>query len=105
MIGAPAPGSFVHVAHVGLDAHGRVESTPNAEPGWTMLLQELQGFGVTEKMVAEDFDYVEGFLAGAKASLVQELNKTNATAAAGGRRVPTGVCFALFLRDVGQVLI
>ena len=70
-----------------------------------MLLQELQGFGVTEKMVAEDFDYVEGFLAGAKASLVQELNKTNATAAAGGRRVPTGVCFALFLRDVGQVLI
>ncbi|PIL29200.1 hypothetical protein GSI_09249 [Ganoderma sinense ZZ0214-1] len=86
MIGAPSPGSFVHVAHVGLDAQGRVESSPGMDPGWTMLLEELQGFGVTEKMAAKDFNFVEGFLAGAKASLVQELNKT--TAAAGPRRAP-----------------
>lgn len=85
MIGAPNPGSFVHVAHVGLDAQGRVESSPGVDPGWTLLLEDLQGFGVTEKMVAKDFDFVEGFLAGAKASLVQELNKTTA----GGQRVPT----------------
>ena len=88
MISSPAPGTFVHVSHVGLDAKGQIESTPNIEPGWTMILEELQGYGVTEKMVDEDFDFVEGFLAGAKASLVQELKKTT-TAAAKIRRTPT----------------
>ncbi|TBU63385.1 hypothetical protein BD310DRAFT_973511 [Dichomitus squalens] len=88
MISGPNPGSFVHVAHVGLDAQGRVESTPNVEPGWTMILEELQGYGVTEKMVEKDFNFVEGFLAGAKASLIQELDKTT-TAAANIKRAPT----------------
>lgn len=88
MISSPTPGTFVHVAHVGLDAKGQIESSPNIEPGWTMILEELQGYGVTEKMVDEDFDFVEGFLAGAKASLVQELKKTTA-AAAKIRRTPT----------------
>ena len=94
MISAPSPGSFVHVAHVGLDAKGKVESTPNVEPGWTMILEELQGYGVTEKMVDKDFNFVEGFLAGAKASLIQELNKTTA-AAAKVTRLPTGSSFLI----------
>ncbi|RDX42841.1 hypothetical protein OH76DRAFT_1257771 [Lentinus brumalis] len=88
MISAPTPGTFMHVAHVGLDAKGQIESTPNIEPGWTMIVEELQGYGVTEKMVDEDFDFVEGFLAGAKASLVQELRKTT-PAAAKITRMPT----------------
>ncbi|KAI0753298.1 hypothetical protein C8Q80DRAFT_1267709 [Daedaleopsis nitida] len=82
MISAPSPGTFVHVAHVGLDEKGRIESTPNLEPGWTMILEELHGYGVTDNMVAKDFNFVEGFLAGAKASLVQELQKTSAAAKA-----------------------
>ncbi|KAJ8489874.1 hypothetical protein ONZ51_g2669 [Trametes cubensis] len=67
MISAPAPGTFMHVAHIGVGDNGRIEATPNVEPGWTMVLEELQGYGVDEKMGAQDVDFVEGFLAGAKA--------------------------------------
>lgn len=90
MISAPSPGTFVHVAHVGLDEKGRIDATPNLEPGWTMILEELHGYGVTDNMVEKDFNFVEGFLAGAKASLVQELHKTSIAAKI--RRSPTGEC-------------
>ena len=106
MISAPAPGSFVHVAHVGLDATtGRLEASAQGtcasdEPGWTMILEELHGFGVAAeeiKMVERrnSFDFLEGFLAGAKASLIQELRKTSAlvpcaSAAKGPKRSHAG---------------
>lgn len=93
MISSPTPGTFVHVSHVGLDAKGRFESTANIEPGWTMILDELEGYGVTGNMGEKDFDFVEGFLAGAKASLVQELKKTSTAAKI--RRTPTGMRRAL----------
>ena len=54
-----------------------------------MILDELEGYGVTGNMVEKDFDFVEGFLAGAKASLVQELKKTSTAAKI--RRTPTGM--------------
>ncbi|KAI0768185.1 hypothetical protein BD413DRAFT_614531 [Trametes elegans] len=81
MISGPAPGTFVHVAHVGVDDAGRLETSANIEPGWTMILEELQGYGVQggEKMAGHDLDFVEGFLAGAKASLVKELQNTPPT--------------------------
>ena len=89
MISAPAPGTFMHVAHIGVGDNGRIEATPNVEPGWTMVLEELQGYGVDEKMGAQDVDFVEGFLAGAKAKaklgLVQGVDvaaKTKSTSAA-----------------------
>ena len=93
----------MHVAHVGLDGAGRIEASQNVEPGWTMILEELHGFGVPPeeiKMVErrDSLDFVEGFLAGAKASLVQELRKTS-TAARSKRShageflsVPRGTC-------------
>ncbi|OSD00482.1 hypothetical protein PYCCODRAFT_684034 [Trametes coccinea BRFM310] len=76
MISSPAPGTFMHVAHMGIDSDGCIDASPNVEPGWTMILEELQGYGVSEKMVSHDLDFVEGFLAGAKAKLVQELQST-----------------------------
>ncbi|KAI0357780.1 hypothetical protein OH77DRAFT_1435541 [Trametes cingulata] len=96
MISAPAPGTFVHVSHVGVDADGQVEASANLDPAWTMVLDELRGYGVSEKMVDRDLDFVEGFLAGAKASLVRELEKTAvaaeaAAAAAPLARAPTGI--------------
>ncbi|KAI0643845.1 hypothetical protein C8Q79DRAFT_914436 [Trametes meyenii] len=77
MIAGPSPGTFMHIAHVGVDDDGRIAASPNVEPGWTFLLEELQGFGVSvgadEKMGPHELDFVEGFLAGAKANLVHEL--------------------------------
>ncbi|KAI9056454.1 hypothetical protein FKP32DRAFT_1465244 [Trametes sanguinea] len=90
MISSPAPGTFMHVAHIGIDSEGCVDASPNVEPGWTMILEELQGYGVSEKMVSQDLDFVEGFLAGAKAKLVQELQSTPTpiarTPTSGGRK-------------------
>lgn len=45
LVSAPAPGSFVHVAHVGFDARGEVEASHTVGPGWRMMLGELPGFG------------------------------------------------------------
>ncbi|KAH9929025.1 uncharacterized protein BXZ73DRAFT_102178 [Epithele typhae] len=128
MISAPSPGSFVHVAHVGLDAplnsvpipsdrsprsspsssaSSSAVSTPSSSPpstspsarrarrspspsprkaaldldaddGWTLIYKELEGFGpdILDLLRGRDINFVEGFLAGAKASLMQELHKT-----------------------------
>ncbi|KAI0366508.1 hypothetical protein BV20DRAFT_639257 [Pilatotrama ljubarskyi] len=90
MISAPAPGTFVHVSHVGVDADGQIEASPNLDPAWTMMLDELRGYGVSEKMVQGDLDFVEGFLAGAKASLVRELEKTAVAAEVAAAAAPIG---------------
>ncbi|CDO68594.1 hypothetical protein BN946_scf184996.g25 [Trametes cinnabarina] len=89
MISSPSPGTFMHVAHLGVDSEGYIDASPNVEQGWTMILEELQGYGVSEKMVSQDLDFVEGFLAGAKAKLVQELQNTPATSPAMMTRTPT----------------
>ncbi|KAH9936712.1 hypothetical protein B0H21DRAFT_698985 [Amylocystis lapponica] len=67
MISSPAAGTFVHVSHVGFNDQGHIELSDNVEPGWTMMLTELHGHGVTEKVVKNDIDFVEGFWAGVKA--------------------------------------
>ncbi|OCH92739.1 hypothetical protein OBBRIDRAFT_409791 [Obba rivulosa] len=67
MISAPAPGTFVHVAHVGYDEKGRIAANDGVGPGWRIMLDELQGYGVSESMVEKDIDFVEGFFEGAKA--------------------------------------
>jgi len=46
MVSAPAPGTFVHVAHVGFNAQGDIETSDDVEPGWTMMLRGIQGRGV-----------------------------------------------------------
>lgn len=45
MVSPPAPGTFVHVAHVGINAQGGVEASDDVEPGWSMMLGEIQGYG------------------------------------------------------------
>ncbi|KAI0643835.1 hypothetical protein C8Q79DRAFT_1012388 [Trametes meyenii] len=45
MISSPSPDTFVHVAHIGVDHSGRIEASPNVEPDWTHVLEEMQGFG------------------------------------------------------------
>ncbi|PSR71552.1 hypothetical protein PHLCEN_2v12561 [Hermanssonia centrifuga] len=68
MISSPSPGTFVHVAHVGFDAEGRVETSDDIDPGWTMMLEELRGYGINKSSIDGSRDFIEGFLAGAKAS-------------------------------------
>jgi len=65
-ISAPAPGSFVHVGHVGINAKGTVETSKDIDPAWGVLIQDLQEYGVSHDIVVEHLDFVEGFLAGAR---------------------------------------
>ncbi|EMD37063.1 hypothetical protein CERSUDRAFT_124041 [Gelatoporia subvermispora B] len=68
MISAPAPSTFVHVAHVGYDEKGHIEASDGVGPGWRIMLDELRGYGVSENMVEKERDFVDGFFAGAKAA-------------------------------------
>ena len=49
LVSAPAPGSFVHVAHVGFDAAGELDAAGAVEPGWAMMLGELHGYAARPK--------------------------------------------------------
>lgn len=68
MVSPPAAGTFVHVSHVGFNFKGEVETSRNVEPGWTMMLEELQGYGVTRSVGNEDKNFVDGFITGVKAT-------------------------------------
>ncbi|OSX58273.1 hypothetical protein POSPLADRAFT_1075987 [Postia placenta MAD-698-R-SB12] len=77
MISSPTPGSFVHVGHVGYNEKGRIETSENLGPGWTVMIEELlgrgiayddlRGHGITQKILEQNKDFVEGFLKGADA--------------------------------------
>jgi hypothetical protein len=67
MISSPVPNSFRHVAHMGVDEKGYVNSSWNVAPEWTKLLHKLEGYGVDAEMVEENLEFVKGFLAGAEA--------------------------------------
>jgi len=79
MISAPTPASFVHVAHVGLNADGNIESSEGMDPAWAVLIEELQGYGISRDVVEENLDFVEGFLKGAKLAKSQAESKVNNT--------------------------
>ncbi|KAH8097117.1 hypothetical protein BXZ70DRAFT_312664 [Cristinia sonorae] len=72
MISRPAPGTFVHVSHVGVDENGVIEVSEDVEPGWSMMMQELHGYGVGEAVVRKDRGYIDGFWAGVKATSPSE---------------------------------
>ncbi|PCH37512.1 hypothetical protein WOLCODRAFT_140903 [Wolfiporia cocos MD-104 SS10] len=46
-ISAPAAGTFVHVSHVGFNNKGRLEASDNLSPTWKVMLEEIQGRGLT----------------------------------------------------------
>jgi hypothetical protein len=53
------------VAHVGINAKGIIETSKDIDPAWQILIQDLQAHGVSQDVVLENVDFVEGFLAGA----------------------------------------
>jgi len=64
-ISAPVPASFVHIAHVGINAEGIIETSKDIDPAWQILVQDLQAYGISRDIVANNVEFVEGFLAGA----------------------------------------
>lgn len=73
MISSPTPNSFIHVNHVGFGKKGNIIVSDDIEPGWTIMMEELQGYGVTKKMVRDDTDFVDGFMAGVRAASPKEV--------------------------------
>jgi len=86
-ISAPTPASFVHVAHVGINAKGTIETSKDIDPAWGVLIQDLQEYGVSRDVVVENIDFVEGFLAGAKTKATGTDNDAVKTSAASDKRV------------------
>jgi len=71
-ISAPVPASFVHVAHVGVNSQGMIQTSHDIDPAWEVLVRDLQEYGVSHDVVIENLDFVEGFLAGAKTRVTTE---------------------------------
>lgn len=67
MISSPAPHSFKHVAHVGVNKDGIFEASKDLDGSWKAMLAELQGHGVSEAIVVRNSDFVEGFWKGVDA--------------------------------------
>jgi Wiskott-Aldrich syndrome protein len=76
MISSPAPDSFRHVAHVGVNAKGVFEATKSLDPSWKEMLTQLQGHGVSEAVVMKHHDFVDGFWRGVEAIQGNESSKT-----------------------------
>jgi len=76
MISSPAPDSFRHVAHVGVNANGLFEATKSLDPSWKEMLTQLQGHGVSEAVVMKHHDFVDGFWKGVEAIQGNESSKT-----------------------------
>ena len=67
MISSPAPDSFRHVAHVGVNANGIFEASKDLDASWKEMLTQLQGHGVSEAIVIKHHDFVDGFWKGVEA--------------------------------------
>ena len=67
IISSPAPDSFRHVAHVGVNANGVFEASKNLDASWNEMLTQLQGHGVSEAVVIKHHEYVDGFWKGVEA--------------------------------------
>jgi neural Wiskott-Aldrich syndrome protein len=63
MISSPNVHSFVHVAHVGVNNHGAIETSKGIDPSWNATLNGLHGNHTGSKVVVadEDTDLVDGF--------------------------------------------
>ena len=65
VISSPTPDSFKHIAHIGFNrTNGVIETSQNLDPSFQEILAELQvqtGSTVTESVVLEHLDFVQGF--------------------------------------------
>ena len=75
-ISSPAPDSFRHVAHVGVNANGVFEASKNLDASWKEMLTQLQGHGVSEAVIVKHHDFVDGFWKGVEAIQRIESSKT-----------------------------
>jgi neural Wiskott-Aldrich syndrome protein len=76
IISSPAPDSFRHVAHVGVNANGVFEASKSLDDSWKEMLTKLQGHGVSEAVVIKHHDFVDGFWKGVEAIQGTESSKT-----------------------------
>ena len=76
LISSPAPDSFRHVAHVGVNANGVFEASKSLDDSWKDMLTKLQGHGVSEAVVIKHHDFVDGFWKGVEAIQGNESSKT-----------------------------
>jgi len=76
MISSPAPDSFRHVTHVGVNKNGIFEASKDLEAPWKEMLAQLQGHGVSEAVVIKHHDFVDGFWKGVEAIQRIESSKT-----------------------------
>jgi len=67
MISSPAPDSFRHVAHVGVNENGVFEASKDLDASWKEMLTQLQGHGVSEAVVIRHSDFLDGFWKGVEA--------------------------------------
>lgn len=68
MISSPAPDSFRHLGHVGVNKDGIFEVSEDIDPSWKEMIMKLQGHGVSEAIVVRHQDFVEGFWKGVEAT-------------------------------------
>ena len=76
IISSPAPDSFRHVAHVGVNANGVFEASKSLDTSWKEMLSQLQGHGVSEAVVIKHHDFVDGFWKGVETIQRIESSKT-----------------------------
>ena len=64
MISSPAPHSFVHVSHVGLNTRGIIESSKNIEPAWDALIADMQGHGISPELMGNKMGFIRELVTG-----------------------------------------
>ncbi|KAG1764267.1 hypothetical protein EV702DRAFT_923998, partial [Suillus placidus] len=71
MISGPTTGSFVHVAHMGVDTEKGFTSS-NIDPSWISILNELEGSGVSREVIDKDMDFIKGFIRDAQKPAIKK---------------------------------
>jgi neural Wiskott-Aldrich syndrome protein len=65
VISSPAPHSFVHVSHVGVNTRGIIESSKNIEPAWGALIADLQGYGISPEVLGDNMGFIKEMVSAA----------------------------------------
>ncbi|KAJ7678567.1 hypothetical protein B0H14DRAFT_971841 [Mycena olivaceomarginata] len=61
MILGPAPGSFVHVVHMGYNEDQGFTST-GIDPSWTTFLGQLENSGIDKNTIAQEMEFIKSFV-------------------------------------------
>lgn len=62
VISAPEPSSFVHVAHVGLNVKGDVETSSGVDPVWVNMMKDLRKHNLSPIRVEDKVKNADGLL-------------------------------------------